>query len=439
MVPGLIIAAPASGSGKTTLTLGLLRHLRDQGVAVASLKIGPDYIDPAFHAAAGGRPCRNLDLWAMRGPTLAAVIDATMAGAELVIAEGVMGLFDGAPDGSGSTADAALATGWPVVLVVDVRGQAASAAAVIHGFKTFRPEVPVAAVLFNRVGGEGHVRTLKQASAGLGLPILGFVPRSEDCVLPSRHLGLVQAEEHPELEAFLTRTAALVGRHVDIAALKALARPAAFAATTGASSLPPLGQRIAVARDAAFAFSYPHLLDGWRTAGAEIHPFSPLADESPAADADAIYLPGGYPELHAGRLASNDRFLDGLRRMAGRGVTVYGECGGYMVLGRVLIDAEGQPHPMAGLLPVDTSFAERRLHLGYRAMRTLGATPLGPAGAAFRGHEFHFARLLKEDGAPPLFQCRDAVGTELGTAGAISGSVAGSFLHVIDTADDKPL
>jgi cobyrinic acid a,c-diamide synthase len=331
-----------------------------------------------------------------------------------------MGLFDGAPDGSGSTADAALATGWPVVLVVDVRGQAASAAAVIHGFKTFRPEVPVAAVLFNRVGGEGHVRTLKQASAGLGLPILGFVPRSEDCVLPSRHLGLV-------------------GRHVDIAALKALARPGAVAAKTAASSLPPLGQRIAVARDAAFAFSYPHLLDGWRTAGAEIHPFSPLADESPAADADAIYLPGGYPELHAGRLASNDRFLGGLRRLAARGVTVYGECGGYMVLGRVLIDAEGLPHPMAGLLPVDTSFAERRLHLGYRAMRTLGATPLGPAGAAFRGHEFHFARLLKEDGAPPLFQCRDAVGTELGTAGAISGSVAGSFLHVIDTADDKPL
>lgn len=432
MVPGLIIAAPASGSGKTTLTLGLLRCLRDRGVAVASLKIGPDYIDPAFHAAASGRPCRNLDLWAMRAPTIAAVLAAAARDAKLVIAEGVMGLFDGAPDGSGSTADAAVATGWPVVLIVDVRGQAASAAAVVHGFRSFRPEVPIAGVLFNRVGGAGHVRTLERACAGQGVPILGHVPRAEACALPSRHLGLVQAQEHPELETFLARVADLIGRQVDVDRLRSLARPSTLAGPAAPAAVPPLGQRIAIARDEAFAFVYPHLLQGWQEAGAEIVPFSPLADEAPDRDADAVYLPGGYPELHAGRLAANGRFLGGLRRMAARGTKVFGECGGYMVLGRVLIDAEGQPHPMAGLLPVDTSFAERRLHLGYRTMRTVAASPLGEAGAAFKGHEFHFAQVLKEEGEPALFTCADALEADLGACGAIHGSVAGSFLHLID-------
>ncbi len=271
MSRGLLIAAPASGSGKTVITLALLRHLRRAGLTVASIKAGPDYIDPAFHAVASGRPCLNLDSWAMRRETLADLAAQAGAGAELVLGEGVMGLFDGAPGGAGSTAELATLTGWPVVLVVDASGMAASAAALLHGFLSYRPEIPIVAVIFNRVGGEGHARLLQEACAPLGLPILGCVPRRDALVLPDRHLGLVQASEHRDLEAFLEGAAALVAEHVDVDALTRIARPARLPpAAPAGPALPPLGQRIAVARDTAFAFAYPFVLDGWRAAGAEI-------------------------------------------------------------------------------------------------------------------------------------------------------------------------
>ena len=233
---GLVLAAPASGSGKTTLTLALLRRLRDIGISAASAKVGPDYIDPAFHAAASGRPCVNLDGWAMAGDSLAALAWNTGRSADLVIAEGVMGLFDGAGGGEGSTAALALATNWPVVLVVDVRGQATSAAAVVHGFHSFRPGPGLAGVIFNRVGGERHAKMLRDAVAPLGVPVLGALGRHAELALPDRHLGLVQAGEHPDLQSFLDRAAALVGAAVDVPALAALARPLALAA-------PPPGHR----------------------------------------------------------------------------------------------------------------------------------------------------------------------------------------------------
>jgi cobyrinic acid a,c-diamide synthase len=195
--------------------------------------------------------------------------------------------------------------------------------------------------------------------------------------------------------------------------------------------VPPPGQRIALAADIAFAFTYPATVAGWRAAGAEVRAFSPLADEAPAADADVVVLPGGYPELHAGRLASAARFLDGLRAAATRGAAILGECGGYMVMGRGLVDADGTRHEMAGLLPLETSFAERRLHLGYRRVTTLGETALGPVGCRFRGHEFHFARATEEGPAEPLFAVRDARGKDLGTVGLRVGGVAGSFIHLI--------
>ncbi len=295
MIPGLFIAAPASGSGKTTVTLGLLRQFRNAGRCVASVKVGPDYIDPAFHSAAGGRPCLNLDGWAMRPETLAALAARAADGAELVIGEGVMGMFDGAPDGTGSTADLSARLGWPVVLVIDVKGQAASAAATLFGFARFRPEVTVAGAIFNRVGGEKHAALLRRACAPLGIPVLGCLPWRQDVAVPDRHLGLVQAAEHPDLEALLETAARFVAQHIDLAALIALARPAVPAPADPGPTVPPPGQRIAVALDVAFAFAYPFVLDGWRSAGAEILPFSPLEDQAPAADADAVYLPGGYP------------------------------------------------------------------------------------------------------------------------------------------------
>ncbi|MGE5478681.1 MAG: cobyrinate a,c-diamide synthase [Bacteroidales bacterium] len=434
--PGLVIAAPSSGSGKTLLTLGLLAHLAGRGMDVVSAKVGPDYIDPAFHAAATGRPCLNLDAWAMRPGSVAGLVGQLSAGARLVVCEGVMGLFDGAAVAEGvpggASADVAALTGWPVVLLIDGRGMTGSAAAVLRGFASHRADVRIAGVVFNRVSGDKHKRMIAEACARAcpEVEILGFLPRIEALAVPSRHLGLVQACEHPDLAAFLGVAAATVAGNVDVDRLVALARPAAL---TGAAPalLPPLAGRIAVARDDAFAFAYPALLDGWRRAGAELTFFSPLADQAP--DGDAVYLPGGYPELHAGRLAGNGRFLDGLRAAAAAGQPVFGECGGYMVLGQGLADADGRRHAMAGLLPLETSFARRRLHLGYRQARLLADTPLGPAGTGFRGHEFHYATIVAEEG-DALFAVTDAAGTPLAPAGLRDGSVFASFVHLIDRA-----
>lgn len=443
IAPGLIVAAPASGSGKTVVTAAVLRSLRRAGLRAAAFKVGPDYIDPAFHAAATGRACHTLDLWAMRPATVRRVLAAVGRDADLVVGEGVMGLFDGAADGTGSTADLAAITGWPVVLVVDARGQGASVGALLRGFLTHRADVEVAGVIFNRVGSADHAALLSDAAASLGVCVLGSLPRSAALDLPERHLGLVQAGERADIDPFLDKAADLVARHVDLDGLVSLARaagPLDAGDDDGPSAVPPLGQRIAVARDTAFAFAYPALLDGWRAAGAEIRFFSPLVDEAPASDADALYLPGGYPELHAGRLAACTRFMSGVRAAAARGALLYGECGGFMVLGEALVDAEGRRHAMAGLLPLETSFAERRLHLGYRAVRQLADAAIGRAGDGWRGHEFHHATIRREGPAQRLFEAQDARGRALGGAGLVAGRVCGSFVHLIDRAapDERP-
>jgi len=436
--PGLIIAASASGSGKTVLTLGLLRHWRRSDVAVAPFKAGPDYIDAAFHSAAAGRACINMDSWAMREETLDACAGALGHDAELVLGEGVMGLFDGAAGGPargrGATADLAAHFDIPVVLVVDVRGQGASVAALAEGFARHRADVDVAAVILNHVASARHETMLRAALAPTDIPVLGAVPHDDALALPARHLGLVQAGETEDLQAFLDAAADLVSRHVDCQRLRALGRP--LRAPEGAAApapLPPLGQHIAVARDQAFAFSYEAVLAGWRQAGTTLTLFSPLADEAPDIGADAVYLPGGYPELHAGRLAANQVFLDGLRGAARAGAWIYGECGGYMVLGDGLIDADGGRHAMAGLLPVETSFAVPRRHLGCRDVAMIADTPLAAAGARFRGHEFHYATVTRESAAPALFRCTDSDGKDLGERGAAVGRVLGSFLHLIDS------
>jgi cobyrinic acid a,c-diamide synthase len=439
--PGLMIAAPTSGSGKTTITLGLLRALRDSGVGVGSAKVGPDYIDPKFHAAASGRPCVNLDGWAMRPALLDGLASRAARDVDLLIVEGVMGLFDGAQvvgaTSNGCTADLAERRGWPVILVIDARAQAQSVAALARGFRDHRPELNLAGIILNRVGGARHVRLLTSALDAVGIPVLGAIPRDTGLELPSRHLGLVQAVEHPDIESFINHAARTVADHVNLAAVRRAAlqgRPSAPRETTQALS--PLGQGIAIARDQAFGFVYPHLLDGWRAAGAEIKFFSPLANEAPWDAADAVFLPGGYPELHAGVLATNRTFLQGLRDAAKKGVAVYGECGGYMVLGDALTDAEGHSHQMAGLLAVETSFAKRSLSLGYRRARTLVATPLGPIGTEARGHEFHYATVSREADDKRLFGVEDAEGNDLGAVGLTRGSVLGSFMHLIDRVSE---
>jgi cobyrinic acid a,c-diamide synthase len=434
---GAVIAAPSSGSGKTTITLGLLRHFSRSNVAVSSFKVGPDYIDPGFHAAASGRPCLNIDSWAMRPEMISSLFGQASSDADIVIGEGVMGLFDGAqtPPGipSGSTADTAALLNLPVILVVDAGAQAQSAAATVHGFATFRADMTVSGVIFNRVGSDRHARMLCDAAAPVGIPVLGCVPRTPDIAVPDRHLGLVQASEMAALEVFLDAAADLVARHIDMAALKSILRGAGGTAS-GAPSLPIslLGRRIAVASDDAFRFAYPHVLAGWHATGAEIIPFSPLADQAPDQTCDAVYLPGGYPELQAAKLAANGMFLQGLRDAAARDAAIYGECGGYMVLGETLTDADGKSHRMAGLLPLETSFAQRKMHLGYRNAVLSADTPLGPIETAYGAHEFHYASTTRLGDARPLFTVSDAAGNDLGPVGLQAGSVFGSFIHLID-------
>jgi cobyrinic acid a,c-diamide synthase len=431
--PGVIIAATASGCGKTTFTLALLRALRQQGKRLASFKVGPDYIDPTFHARASNHTCVNLDAWAMRLETLAALADRTAEGADLVLGEGVMGLFDGADFGGGSSADLASLLDLPVVLVVDARGMGASAAALVEGFIRHRDDVEVAGVLFNRVASPRHAEVLRRACDDhFSQPVLGCLAEEPGLRLPSRHLGLIQAGEMVEIDAFIERAAGIVRRAVDLDRLVRLARPFGLGLFgPPAQPLKPPGQRIAIAADVAFAFAYPATLDGWRAAGAEVVPFSPLADQPPDALADAVFLPGGYPELHAGRLAASSTFLEGLRSRAEAGAFVFGECGGFMVLGERLIDGDGRTHRMAGLLSLATTFEKPRLQLGYRRLRLLAQSGLGTAGITFRGHEFHYVSQVEAAGEP-LFEVADARGQHLGHAGLRRGNVAGSFIHLID-------
>jgi cobyrinic acid a,c-diamide synthase len=436
---GLIVAAPASGSGKTLVTAGLLRWLRRNGMRVAAAKAGPDFVDPTFHALASGMPCRNLDTWGMQPSTVAATVARLETDADIVLCEGVMGLFDGTgTDGElGSTAELARITGWPVVLVVDARGQGASVAALLRGFADHRPGVALAGVVFNRVSSVRHRALLEGAATRQlpGLAVLGSLPAAPALALPARHLGLVPAPENAAAAAIIDSAATVIGAALDIDRVIGLARPAKLFVAGEVPGVPPLGRRIAVARDDAFCFVYPTLLDTWREAGTALAFFSPLAGEPPASQADAIYLPGGYPELWAGRLAAGEAFFAGLRRAAADGIPIYGECGGYMVLGEALIDAAGARHRMAGLLPLVTSFAERRLALGYRCATLIADGPLGGTGASFRGHEFHYATVVREGAADRLWSATDAAGADLGASGLRRGPVFGSFLHLIDRSD----
>ncbi|HEY9215926.1 MAG TPA: cobyrinate a,c-diamide synthase [Ancylobacter sp.] len=435
---GLLIAAPRSGSGKTTVTLGLVAALRRRGVKVRAVKSGPDYIDPAFHAAASGMPGLNLDSFAMSPDLVDALAGEAAQDSDVVIVEASMGLFDGVsgtPGRTGAAADLAARLGLPVVLVIDVSGQSQSAAAVVRGFATHDPDVHIVGVVLNKVASERHRAQASEAIAALGIPVLGSVPRDATMSLPERHLGLVQAAEHPALDAHFARLADVAEAHIYIDALVAVGRPLGQPmGLTNASLVPlaPPGQRIALARDVAFSFAYEHLVAGWRRAGAEIVPFSPLADEAPDEACDACWLPGGYPELHAGPLAAASTFREGVRRFA-QTRPVHGECGGFMVLGASIEDAEGVAHPMLGLLGHATSFAKRRLNLGYRRAVTLAASPIGPMGTKLRGHEFHYAAVTFAGDDAPLVALADGQGKEMGQAGSRAGHVSGTFFHVIAT------
>jgi len=420
----LIVAGIRSGSGKTVVTIGLQRALARLGLTVAGAKIGPDYIDPGFHEAATGRSSITLDGFAMPIATIRGL--AAHGEGEWLVVEGTMGVFDGVAGGGGATADVAVALDWPILLVVEASGAAQTIAALAHGIANFPGAPRVIGAIVNRVASDRHGRMIAAGFARIGMPLLGLVPTDERLALPSRHLGLVQAREMGVASGRIDAIADVVAACCDLGAIRAGMAPIDDAPLSPPSLRPP-GQRVAVACDDAFSFLYSHLFDGWRRAGAEMTVFSPLADEAPSSGTDACWLPGGYPELHAGRLAANARFLAGLRRFEG---SIHGECGGYMVLGDAIEDADGVTHAMAGLLPIETSFARRKLRLGYRKATWRGAMPFAEPGTTSIGHEFHYASVTRDDGEP-LADMTDGEGNLLEPAGSRNGRVTGTFFHLI--------
>ena len=436
----LTIAAPASGCGKTTITLALLAALSRRGLTVAPFKVGPDFIDPGHHARACGRISRNLDGWMCGEQWVRKTFDQGCAGAELALIEGVMGLFDGAAGDSevGSSAEVAKWLGSPVLLVIDARAQARSAAAVLQGFANFDPQLQVVGVIFNRVGSPGHAEMLREAVASVpGLPpVLGCLPRSEELALPERHLGLVTAEDAGCDGAFFARLADWIEAHVDLEALLALPP---FAKGGGGGFLgsgqipldPPLQKgeefpvRLAVARDAAFCFYYPDNLELLEDAGAELVYFSPLADEQLPAAIDGLYLGGGYPELHAAALAANVGLRRQIQAAATAGLPIYAECGGFMYLSEAIDEL-----PMVGVFPARARMLPRRRALGYREVTLSAASPLGPAGTRGRGHEFHYSEMKLPASVPRCYQLTRRQGEAVGSEGYRIGNVLGSYVHL---------
>lgn len=435
-VPRLLVAAPSSGQGKTTLTLGLLRALRRRGLAVQPFKAGPDYIDPGHHTRAAGRVSRNLDTWLIGDEASRELFQRAVAGTDIAILEGVMGLYDGLGDGTtrASSAELAKMLRAPVILVVDISRQGASAAAVVLGFKALDPEVHVAGVILNRAGSARHAGLVTEAVARYcRVPVLGVIPREEKLKIPERHLGLFTGAES-DWETVYERLADIVEQHVDLAVLQRLAgtapalprvNPRIFAGDASAGTV-----RVGVARDEAFSFLYADNLDILRHHGAEPIFFSPLHDDRLPHGCALLYFGGGYPELYAGALASNRAMLTTVRSYAAAGGRIYGECGGLIYLGEGLTDLEGRYHPMVGLLPVRAGMAGRRLSLGYVVARALYDNLILRAGEEVRGHVFHYSEADPVPGSRACLVVRQAYGMQARKEGWQAGSVFGSYLHL---------
>ncbi|NTU85435.1 MAG: cobyrinate a,c-diamide synthase [Chloroflexales bacterium] len=441
-LPRLLLAAPMSGSGKTTITAGLIAALAARGLQVAPFKCGPDYIDPSYHALAAGRPCANLDAWMVPPEQIPGVLARRAAGADIAVIEGVMGLFDGyaGDDDAGSSAHIARLTATPVVVVLDVRAMARTAAALVAGLRDFDARVRVAGVILNRAGGPRHAQMVTRAiEDGAGLPVLGALSRDEAITLPERHLGLVPTAEPGRWQAWLAEVRARVEASLDLDRLLALARlaPALEAMPWGGdaphpsalvSLRPPI---VAVARDEAFSFHYEENLDLLRAAGAEIAFFSPLRDEGLPAGTGALYLGGGFPELYAAQLSANRALREAIRAAGVGGLPIYAECGGLMYLTETVVDAAGVAHPMLGLLPGRSAMTPR-LTLGYRTVRAAADSWLWRAGETVRGHEFHYSLWEgRPDELAPLYTCLpDVFRPDERPEGARRANVLASYVHI---------
>ena len=426
--PRIVIAGTHSGVGKTTIATALMAAYARRGLRVQPFKIGPDFIDPGFHHVACGRLSRNLDGWMLSQNANLQIFERASADADLAIVEGVMGLFDGrsASADEGSTAEMAKWLGAPVLLVVDASAMARSAAALVHGFETFDAALGLAGVLFNRMGGARHADLLRESMAAYcRSTTLGFLPRSEKIVLPSRHLGLTLAAEALTAEC-LSEMAAWVEKHIDLDALLALARECSPALTT--SPAPPVRPAsskvpIAVARDSAFCFYYQDNLDLLTESGAELVEFSPMSDRELPPGIGGLYLGGGYPELHAARLSQNRAMIEAIRGFARAGAPIYAECGGFMYLTEAIVELDGSEHSMAGLFPTRARMQSRFAALGYIQPESAGDSPWLKSGETARGHQFRYSAI---DPMPPEV-CR---AYRSPAEGYRIHAVMGSYIHL---------
>ena len=435
----IVIAAPHSGSGKTTVTLGLMAALMRRGLSVAPFKVGPDFIDPGYHRLVTGRPSVNLDGWICSALFVQETFALHAAGADVAVIEGVMGLFDGVSGAcdDGSTAQVARLLGVPVILVVDAGRQARSAAALVKGFAEFDPQLRLAGVIFNNVGSDNHARILREAVASLPtpLPVFGCLPRDEQLKIPSRHLGLVTADDNPLTPEFQDHLANVMERNLDLDGLLATLPDSSFSVTEQSIHEREL-LKIAVARDAAFCFVYDDNLRLLREAGAEIVEFSPLADPLLPKGISGIYLPGGYPELFAETLGGNHSMKRDIRDAIDSGIPVYAECGGFIYLTKGIVGARlaapepASPQEFIGIFPVTPRMLPRRKALGYREVVLTTASLLGPAGTRARGHEFHYSEIdgMPEE-IPRSYQVRKQ-GVDLGEEGYRHRNCLASYVHL---------
>ena len=451
---GVFVASLATNSGKTLLTAGLIASLRRMGQSVQPIKTGPDYLDAKLLALAADSPCLNLDPWAMRRDSRSALLTLRHNAAEgtepFLCIEAATGLYDGARDGTGTSAELAQELKLPIILILCAKGQGATLALMARGIVRHGNKLDFAGYILNRVSNSGHSALIQKAMQRYlpELPCFGCVPETEYLQWPNRYLGLVQPEEHKNSREFCTQLADCIETYCDTVSIRqalekntvcnaslAEAMPSVSGSADGCLAmsrsvlLPPPGQHIAIARDQGFSFLYEAQLALWKRQACEISFFSPLADEPPPETADFVFLPGGYPELYAGRISAASKFRKGMLQSAQRGSLLYGECGGYMVLGKSIRDKQGKTHSMLGLLAVESDFLESGRQLGYRRVSAGPAFPFGKG--EFTGHEFHYARVRCSDS--PLFdEVSDANRQKIPDTSSQKNNVCGSFIHIID-------
>lgn len=433
--PRLVIAGVHSGVGKTTLATAIIASISGLGLRVQPFKVGPDYIDPGYHSTAAGVACRNLDAWFLGDDGVREMFARSAPGADISIIEGVMGLYDGRGAGSeGSTAHVAKILQAPVVLVVDARSMAASAAALIMGYKVFDPGVNLAGVIFNMVGGERHFALLREATEKIGVPVLGWVGRQQGEGVPQRHLGLVPTAENKDLAGTLDKFKAIIGPGLELQKIIDIAQGAPDQPDISPSIFPRQRAggkvRLGVVLDSAFNFYYQDGLDLLRAMGAEIIYCSALEGGLPP-DLDGLYIGGGFPEMFASRLAANLTFLEGIRAAHKSGLPIYAECGGLMYLCRSVTDFDGRQHALAGIVPGECQMERKRKALGYVSATACVDNLLCRAGESLKGHEFHYSSIVFDEGAEnPAFLLSKEGKAGCSQDGYVSDNVLASYLHV---------